>query len=169
MRAATLIEKGSPCDIDFTDKTMQTVGDFKSRPSVPCTNYIQCLRRSKEEGIQCYRTIAVEMVRFILQNKKPFEQAVEEERQGFLGDDLDGKFWVYRDGQWQIVKGKKHLIKDVVDFARTIIDFQPRDRRPFTKDVVSPIEFGPSDAMHNAMLDLDDVYGEVGQRNPFRR
>ena len=169
MRATGLINKGSPCDIDFTDKTMQTVSDFKSRQSFPCTNLAQCRIRSEREGITCYRTIAMEMARFILQNKKPFEQAVKEEREGFLGDDLNGKFWVYRDGQWQVVKGKKNLVNDIVDFARTIIDFQPGDRRPFTKDGVRPIEFGPGDAVHNAMLDLDDVYGEVGQGNPFRR
>lgn len=168
MRSQTLIEVGSPCDMDFTDKMVRTVDDFKSVPYVPCTNYIQCLRRSKEEGIGCYRRLAMEMARFILKNREPFEQAVEEERQAFLANYWDGKIWVCRGDQWQIAEGKKQVVSDIVAFARAIIDFRSGDRRPFTKDGIHSIEFGPEDAMHNAMLDLDDVYGEVGRRNPFR-
>lgn len=170
MRTARLINDGSPCDIDFTDKTMQTARDFLSRRKVLCTNLDQCQRRSQRETIICSRGTAIQMARIILENGEPYEQSVSKARAELLADStIEGKFWVFRSSKWLVVEGKANVIDDIVEFARTIIDFHPGDRRPFTKDGVRPIEFGPGDALHNALLDLDDVYGEVGQGNPFRR
>lgn len=168
MRARDLIERGSPCDVDFTDKEIQSLGDVEQRGRVPCSNYAECQKRSRAEEIKCSRRAAMEMAGFILRNKSPFEKAVEEEEYGFLTDSAsEGKFWVFRDGIWQVVEGKEKVIEDIVVFAQIIIDRQPGERRPFTQDGTKT-EFGPADAMHNAMLDLDDVYGEVGHVNPFR-
>lgn len=168
MRQKRLIEEGNPCDIDFTDRTIQTVADIRRKGPTVCPNRDQCLRRNEAEGIQCYRRLAVQMAGYILRNKSRFEQAVEEEKAGFLSDAPDRKFWVFRDGIWQVVQGKGNVIDEIVAFARLIIDLQPEERRLFTQDGMKKIEFGPADALHNAMLDLDDVYGEVGYRNPFR-
>ena len=152
MRAEKLVNKGSPCDRDFTDNTIQTSEDFLSRPKVYCTNLNQCQSRSSKENVMCSRGMAIQMARFILQNKKPFEEAVQEAREELLSDDLEGTFWVFRDSRWQIVKGKAKVIHDIVEFAKTIIDFCSGDRRPFTQD-----------GKH-----IEDVYCEVGQTNPFR-
>ena len=168
MRAKDLIENGSPCDVDFTDKKILSLGDVERGGLVPCSNLAECQRRSRAEGIFCFRGAAMQMAGFILRNKLPFEQAVEKEKEDFLKDKLDGKFWVFRDGVWQVVEGKGNVIDEIVAFARLVIDLQPGERRPFTKDGTKSPEFGPADALHNAMLDLDDVYAEVGQKNPFR-
>lgn len=168
MRARNLIERGSPCDVDFADRKIQSLKDVERGGLVPCSNLAECRKRNKAEGIQCFRRAAMQMAGFILKNKSPFGQAVEKEKAGFLSGAPDGKFWVFRDGIWQVVEGKGNVIDEIVAFARLVIDLQPGERRPFTKDGTISPEFGPADAMHNAMLDLHDVYGEVGQGNPFR-
>lgn len=168
MREKRLIKEGSPCDTDYTDKNMQFVSDAKEKGKVFCPNLEQCKKRSTAEDIQCYRRVAQEMAGFILNRKSPFEEAVQEERKEYLNDAPDGKFWICRNGEWQVVKGKENAVNDIVAFARVIIDRQPNERRPFTKDGMRTPELGPSDTMHNALLDLDDIYGEVGQKNPFR-
>jgi hypothetical protein len=122
MRERRLIKEGSPCDTDFTDKTMQSVSDAKKMGKVLCPNLEQCRKRSFTEGIQCYRRVAQEMAGFILDRKSPFEQAVQEEKGEYLSYAPDGDFWVCRDGEWQVVKGKKNAVQDIVDFARAIID-----------------------------------------------
>jgi len=134
MRAIRLINEGSPCDIDFTDKTMQTPEDFLSRPRVICPNVNQCKLRSGRENITCTRRIAIQMAGFILQNEKPFEEAVQEEREALLADDLKvSKFWVFRNKIWQVVAGKVNVvIDDIVEFAKTIIDFRPEDQHHST-------------------------------------
>ena len=168
MREWRLVEEGSPCDTDFTDKAIQTVLDAKKKGKVFCPNLEQCQKRSKAEGIQCYRRVAQQMAGFILERKSPFGQAVQEEKDEYLKEAPDGKFWVCQNGKWKVVQSKENAIKDIVDFALIIIDRRPGERRPFTQDGMQIPELGPDDAMHNAMLDLDDVYGEVGQKNPFR-
>jgi hypothetical protein len=168
MRSKDLIDKASPCDLDFTDSKIQTVQDAIRRGRVMCPNFSTCQKRNVVERIMCYRQIARQMAGFIIARRSEFETAVEEERQDLLNDNLDGKFWVFRNDQWEIVEGIRNVIDDIVAFALTIIDFKPGDRRPFTQDGMKRPEFGVDDAIHNALLDLDDVYGEVGQRNPFR-
>lgn len=116
----------------------------------------------------CYRTIAKEMAGFILENKSSFGTAIGEERANYLESAPDGKFWVCRGDKWKVVNDKKNVVNDIVEFVLLIIDMKPGDRRPFTKDGTRTPELGPSDAMHNAMLDLDDIYAEVGHKNPFR-
>ncbi len=168
MREKRLIKEGSPCFVDYTDKAIQSVSDALGKGRVFCSNLEQCQKRSKAEDIQCYRTIANEMARFILDRKSPFVEAVQEEKENYFSSAPDGKFWVCRDGEWQVVQGKKNVVNDVVAFALVIIDRQSGERRPFTKDGMRIPELDPSDAMHNAILDLKDMYGEVGQKNPFR-
>jgi len=168
MRERRFIKESSPCDTDMADKTIQTVADAVAKGRTWCSNREQCEKRSVAENIMCYRTTAKEMAGFILDRKSPFGQAVREEKEEYLGGAPDGKFWVCRDGQWQVIEGKKNVVNDIVEFAILIIDMKPGDRRPFTKDGTRTPELGPSDATHNAMLDLDDIYAEVGQKNPFR-
>ncbi|MDI6734202.1 MAG: hypothetical protein QMD50_01770 [Patescibacteria group bacterium] len=168
MREERLIKKGSLCDTDYTDKAIQSVSNAEKKGRVFCPNLEQCKNRSATEDIQCYRRVAQEMVGFILDRKSPFEQAIKEERNEYLIDAPDGKFWVCRNGEWQVVQGKKNAVQDIVDFAIVIIDRQPNERRPFTEDGMRIPELGPSDAMSNAMLDFDDMHAEVGQKNPFK-
>lgn len=139
--------------------------NFKSvmtKGEVFCSNVEQCKKRSLVETIMCYRTAAREMAKFILGRKSSFEQAVQEEKEGFLGDAPDGKFWVCRNDEWQVVEGKKNAVNDIVAFALVIIDRQEGERRPFTKDGMRTPELGLEDAMHNAVLELGDFSGEVG-------
>ena len=53
-------------------------------------------------------------------------------------------------------------------FALTIIDRQEGERRPFTQDGKRVPELSPADAMHNELLDLKDIYAEVGVTSPYR-
>ena len=168
MRSKELISITSPCDFDYTDESLQTIADVKKAERKYCTNLKQCVRRNEAEGIQCTLLLAKEMAGHILENRSSFHNAVQEDRAALLADPHDGQFWVYRDGEWQIVQGKENAINDIVNFALIIIDRQPGERRPFTEDGKRQIVLNPSDALYNDMLDLDDVYGEVGKRNPYR-
>ena len=134
MREKRLIREGSPCDTDYTDRVMQSVSDARKKGEVFCPNLKQCKKQSTAESIQCYRRVAQEMAGFILDRKSPFEEAIQEEKKGYLSDAPDGKFWVCRDGGWQVVEGKRNVVDDIVAFALVIIDMQPGERRPLTKD-----------------------------------
>jgi hypothetical protein len=100
-------------------------------------------------------------------SKLSLKEAIEKEKISLLNTILEGKFWVFRDEKWQIVTGKENVIEDIAEFALTIIDQKPGERRPFTRDGTKVV-LGPADAVHNAMLDMDDIHGEVGRPNQFR-
>lgn len=168
MREKRLIKEGGPCDTDFTDKSIQSVSDAVTRGRVFCPNRSQCEKRNVQETIYCSRQVAQQFAVHILNNRNSFSQAVQEEMSDLINELPGGKFWVFRDEQWQIVDMKDNVINDIVQFALIMIDRQEGDRRPFTRDSMKVPEMGPSDAVYNAMLDLDDIYGEVGQKNPFR-
>lgn len=169
MREQRLIKEGCPCDTDFTDESIQTVADAKAKGRVFCPNHEECKRRSPGEVIQCIRRIAQQMAGYIIESKESFEKAILAEKNDFLEQGPDGKFWVCDgDGNWKVVSGKENVIDDIVAFARIIIDMKKGEHRSFTKDGMKIPEMGPSDAVHNALLDLDDVYGEIGEKNPFR-
>lgn len=168
MRQKSLIKEGSPCDIDYADKSIQSLSDAKAIGPVFCSNRNVCLKRNSAEGIQCYRQVAQQMAGYIMGRNSSLHQAVQEEKQEYLEQGPDGEFWVFQNGKWRIVHGKEKIMNDVIKFIHVMIDSKPGERRPFTKDGKRLPEIGLDDAMHNAMLDLDDVYGEVGQKNPLR-
>jgi len=162
VRKRSLIKEGTPCGVDFTDKSIQSISDAKSKGLVICSNYEECKKRSSIEKINCCRKVAKEMAIFILDNELPFSQAVEEEKKDFLEGKADGKLWVFRNNKWQVVEGKKNVIDDIVSFALIIIDLKPNERRPFTQDGKRIPELGPGDAVHNAALDIVDCAREIG-------
>jgi hypothetical protein len=159
MRQRELIENGSPCFNDFTDRNMQTIADAERIGSIPCSNQEQC----EIKGIACYRTIAKEMANFILLDRNPFEIVIQKERVTFLEEyhRNNEEFWIFRDEKWQIVMGRENIVKDVVAFARIIIDMKEGERRPFTKDGMRIPVLGLADQQHNDILDLQDIAGEV--------
>ncbi len=167
MREERLIKEASPCDTDFTDKSVQTISDAKARGRVLCPNHAVCKERNAKETIYCSRQIAQQFAIHTLNNRNPFHQAAQEEVKDLMNELPDGKIWVFRNEQWQVVDMRNNVINDIVQFALTMIDRQEGERRPFTKDSMRVPELGPSDAMYNAMLDLDEIYGEVGQKNPY--
>ena len=168
MRSKELISQASPCDVNFRDRSLQSIASVKAGGHRYCANLEQCKARSQAEGIQCTLRLAQQMAIHILSNRSPFNQAIQEERAAFLADPLDGQFWVYRNKEWHVIRGKESAIDDIVEFALIIIDRQPGERRPFTQDGKRQIILGPSDTLYNDMLDFDDIYGELGQRNPYR-
>lgn len=158
MREIRLIKEGSPCDIDFTDKTIQSVLDVQKKEWVLCPNIEHCKNRNLKEVIQCYRLIAQKMANYILIRKLSFEQAVERERDEYIFCAPEGKFWVCRNGEWQVVQGKENVIEEIVDFALVIIDRQLGERLPFieTREVrKSPLNL--SDVLYNVMIDLYNI------------
>jgi len=169
MREKRLIKEVSPCYFDFTDRLIQTVSDAKTKGKVYCPNYTVCDERNIKETIYCSRQFAQQFAVHVLNNSNPFHGAILEEAKDLINELPNGIYWVFRDEQWQIVNMTDNVINDIVQFARIIIDWKENDRRPFTKDNMKIPETGPGDAMHNAMLDLNDIYAEVGQKNPFRR
>lgn len=168
MRERRLIKEGSPCTVDYTDKTIQSVSDALKKGRALCANIEQCQKRSSAEDIQCALTMANVMTGCIIDDKNEISQVIENEKNDFLKSCPQNKFWVRRDGKWFVVNGKENVINDIVAFALIIIDLKPGERRPFTKDGTRIPELGLGDAMHNALLDLDDMYAEVGQKNPRR-
>ncbi|HRZ29468.1 MAG TPA: hypothetical protein P5052_01655 [Candidatus Paceibacterota bacterium] len=167
MRNSRLISEGSPCDTDFLDETMQTTEDAKKKGRQVCPNHEECIKRSQEEGIRCGRLLAKQMANFILNNKKPYVEAIAEEKNDFLADENipNGKFWVCdEENKWIVVEGKINAVNYVLQFAQTIIDLKSGERRPFTQDGMKMPEMGPGDAIHNAVLDLNNLYREVGAK-----
>lgn len=170
MREKSLIKKGSPCDIDFLDKDIQSLSDAKKKGQVFCPNLKQCQELNTPIG--CSRRVAQEMADFILERLESnlsLEEAIQREKEDYLRLAPAEKLWVCRNGKWQVVQGGGNVVEDIIAFALIILDRQPcEQRRPFTKGKLRIPEMGPSDAMHNALVDLDNVYSEVGQKNPFR-
>lgn len=168
MRQKQLIQDGSPCDVDFTDKLIQTTLDAIEKGRVLCSNHATCEKRNVREKICCVRQFAQQFAVYILNNRNSFSRAVREELHDLMNELPEVKYWVFRDEQWQVVDLGDDVLSDIVRFALVMVDYKGDDRRSFTKDGRKSPEMGPSDAMDNAMLDLDDIYGEVGQTNPFR-
>lgn len=170
MREKSLIKEGSPCDIDFLDKDIQSLSDAKKKGQVFCPNLKQCLELKTPIG--CSRRIAQEMADFILERLESnlsLEEAIQREKEDYLRLAPAGELWVCRNGKWQVVQGEEgNVVEDIVAFALIILDRQPCEQRPFTKEGLRIPEMGPSEAINNALIDLDNVYGEVGQKNPFR-
>jgi hypothetical protein len=157
MRQASVIKELNPCDNDYTDESLQTISDAKTRGPVYCDNVEKC----QKTGIYCCRKAAQQMAEYILNSKKSFWQAVEQEKKDFLKMGSEGKYWVFRDGKWQIVEGKKNAIEDIVKFALIMIDRKEGERRPFSKDGKRIPETSPEDARDNAVLDIIDCTKEV--------
>jgi len=157
MRSASTIKELSPCDVDYTDESLQTISDTGVKGPVYCVNAEEC----EKTGIYCYRRAAQLMAEQILINKIPFWEAVEQEKKNYLKMGSEGRYWVFRDGKWQIVEGKKNVIEDIAQFALIMIDRKEGKRRPFTQDGKKIPELGPSDAVDNAILDITDCMNEV--------
>lgn len=168
MRERRLVKEGTPCCVDYTDRAIQSVSDAVKKGMVYCSNLEQCQKRSPAEDIQCALKMANVMAGYIIDDKSKISQAIENEKNDFLKSCPQNKFWVRRNGQWSVVEGRENVVDDIAAFVFVIIDLKLGERRPFTKDGTQIPELGPEDAMHNAFLDLDDMYAEVRQKNPFR-
>ena len=166
-RNRELILKIPPCDADYTDPSIQTISNVIIRDSTPCTNLRECINRSKIEEIQCTRRIAHQMAGFILKSRLDFPRAVEGERTEWAENTPDGKFWVNRDGKWQIIQGKENVINDIVAFAEMIIDRRPDEHLPFTRKGLYQINLGPAATIYSATSDFDDLLGETQERRPL--
>jgi len=124
MRSKEVISELSPCDNDLTDPTLQTIQDAKRRGPVYCSNVGPCQSRSHREGISCVRSIAKQMVGFVverMENGETRKQALSSEVQDYLDNGPDGKFWTFRGGKWKIAKNKRQVMGDISSFADTIL------------------------------------------------
>lgn len=134
MRERRLIKEGSPCGTDYMDKAVQSVSDAIKKGMILCSNLEECKKRSSRENIQCTLKMAQAMAGYLVDNKEELLRAIESEKNDFIKSCLQNKFWVCRNGEWSVVEGKENVVNDIVAFALVIIDRQPGERRPFTKD-----------------------------------
>ncbi|MFH1565948.1 MAG: hypothetical protein ABIB98_01975 [bacterium] len=161
MRTLCFLRECSPCDTDYTDPSLQTTADVRIKGSVFCSNFSVCEKRNLVEEIYCVRKLAIDMAQFILLNRKEFEEAVREEKRVFCENPRIRKFWVFRDGVWQIVRcSTRDVAREVVVFALVMIAREEGERRFFTKDG-KLLELNPADAMQNAVRDLRDIHEEL--------
>ena len=129
MRKGSILTTASPCDTDFTDKSMQTIGDWRERDRVLCDNFPDCQRINVPEDISCCRTIARQMAQRISHSRLPVAEAVQQERRHFLTTPANvNKFWVKRNGKWQVVSGKENVVDDIAAFALVILDAKTSDK-----------------------------------------
>ncbi|NQT50146.1 hypothetical protein HQ571_05615 [Candidatus Kuenenbacteria bacterium] len=124
MRQRRLIENTSPCSFDYYDKSLQTIADAKAKGQVKCSNVQQCNARNVLEEIQCTRRLAQEIASYIIDRPEPYPEAVRRERLDLINCPMEGNFWVFRNGEWEIVRGSENVIDDIIDFVEIIIDFQ---------------------------------------------
>lgn len=126
MRQIELVVTGSPCDIDFTDREMQTVEEAVRKGRTPCENFFKCQRKP----CHCYRRYAKDMAVYILKSEQPLESAIETERRDFLDKAPDAEYLTHRDGHWVTVTGKSDVVDDVIAFAKIILDCQSSEEVP---------------------------------------
>ena len=155
MRDKKLILECSPCNNDFTDKSMQKFSDAQTKGPVVCDNLSKC----SEKGIQCYRTAAKQMAAFVIDrinDGEAFSSAIQAEKRDYLKDAPDGNFWVKRDGKWKTTKGKENVIDDIVDFVKVILDLSPE------KEHGKAPEIDLEDVTENSVSDLKEIHREIG-------
>lgn len=119
-----MISQLSPCDNDFSDPNLQTIGDARRKGPVYCSNVGPCEQRSEREGISCVRRIGHQMAGFVIERTKGGEtrsQALSLEVQNYLDSGPDGKFWTFRNGKWTIVNNKRQAMGDISSFAEQVI------------------------------------------------
>lgn len=161
MRERKLIDEGTPCGVDYTDKSIQSVNDAVKKGLVRCSNLEQCKKISKAENIQCSLKMAQMMAKYTIESRNKIQITIENEKQEFLKSCPQNKFWICRNGQWSIIEGKENVLDDIVAFAYVIIDLKHDDRRPFTDDGKKLPEIQSEDATYNALLDLTDMRREL--------
>ncbi len=123
MRSYWFIENTSPCDTDYSDKSVQSI---LGRKVIPCPNLSECRKRSAKENIQCSlrhaKIIAARISRAKGKSFRNFKSFIEREKRNFLKFAPMGKYWVCRNGIWSIVRGKKRAVKCVFQFVRIVLN-----------------------------------------------
>lgn len=167
MRSKSLIKNCLPCDTNYADKTIQTIADVKAKGPVKCPNFAQCKARSKPENIKCAWRIAHLMAGFALpengSSMTDLSIRLLQERLNFLDEAPDGKFWVFRNKEWQVVTGKKNVIDGIIVFAKVILDAPEINVISITgqrRKKTTPER--PADAVNNALTDIAELYEKIG-------
>ena len=111
MRSERFIENTSPCDTDYRDKSLQSLGDVRGKGQVFCPNLAECKRRSVKENIHCSLKHARIMASHIAASKekglKEFMLTIKNEKKKFLRFAPKGRYWVSKDGIWEVVRNKE--------------------------------------------------------------
>lgn len=162
MREMGLIKNAGPCDTDYTDKSIQSLSDAKKKGRVLCSNLEEC----QKKGIFCTLNLGWRMAKFVMVDKKILGSSLESERQGFLQEHPEGKFWVKQDGKWSVIEGKVNVINDITNFIITVIDEDPSKFKP-SKDKLfeKPLpEISMKNVQDNIIKDLTDMAKEFKKK-----
>jgi hypothetical protein len=125
VRDKKLIQQGSPCDMDFFDKSIQTIEDAKSKRKV-----CEKLRFCNTNNVACYRRFGLMLAKYALENDTvDIEEALQVEKRDALENYNADKFLLFKDGAWKIVHDIESVIDEVVEFARVVIDATEKDRK----------------------------------------
>lgn len=159
MRDRRLIKNGSPCFIDYADKTVQSVSDAKKKGVAVCSNWRDC-NRNKSTEIGCVPKIAQLLAGRIIESDLSLPEIIEGEKRFFLDSFPQNRFWARRNSKWFLIDGRENIINDIISFSFIVLDLNPDERQLLMKGKYET-ESGLPDLVLDAVLDRTEKYGEV--------
>lgn len=151
MREIELIKNASPCDTDYTDKSIQSLSDAKKKGRMLCSNLEEC----QEGGIFCTLNLGWRMAKFVIEGED-LEKTLESEGEDFLEEHPQGKFWTKKNGEWSVVEGKSNAIDYMKEFVITVIDDEMEKFKPAKSAKPSEVIINMSNAIDSTIKDLKD-------------
>ena len=113
-RESILVEQGSPCDINYFDRSLSTIEQARQRGEEICPNYDECVKRPKN----CALRYGLEVAKYVMRGGNLRSELLELSEQ----EHANGIYWNSNDRcDFSLVREKPQIIKAVERFARIVL------------------------------------------------
>lgn len=112
-RELELVEKGTPCYIDYSNKNLLTVKELLDRGYEECSNLKIC----EDTKIACVLRVGIDVARKVVKGSDLKTELMNVSEADFI----DGKFWDIKDGKVEKIKGRSNVLRATEYFARIVL------------------------------------------------
>jgi hypothetical protein len=113
-REPELIEKGTPCYVDYFDRTLLTVQQVRERGYKKCVNIDAC----NSGEIPCIFRMGLQVAQYVAKGSELKRELMQFSRVPFR----DSTFWYSEDGiEFQRIRGRTNVLEAVEKFARIVL------------------------------------------------
>ncbi|NIM47498.1 MAG: hypothetical protein GTN40_05085 [Candidatus Aenigmarchaeota archaeon] len=133
MREQRLILEGSPCSMDFFDRSIKTVSDSLSRGPRLCPKFTNCNSGALGPGkLQCVMLTGLEVARYSLKESVSVSQEIKDFRKKAKLKPPGVKGYMDTSkNDFKILTDWNEICNAVFEFARVILDLQPSEHMKF--------------------------------------
>lgn len=113
-REFALVEQGSPCDVNYFDRSLLTLAQARRRGKEICPNYDECKQHPKH----CALRYGLEVAKYVMEGGTLKSELLEFAEQGHTNG-------IYRNSNdrhdFSLVRGRPQIIRAVERFARVVL------------------------------------------------